>query len=303
MVSTLTQKLVTKKATKMINKIKGQETSMLTAHAKNAFFAPLYLYQGRKVKRNTIRLPEPKGVRCGNIELNTGNNNIATSNLPILRLMIIGDSAAAGVGSETQQQALSGHLITALQQHSIIHSQFQTLNWCLLATSGHTSFDILRRLYVLTAPSQPIDIMVLSVGVNDTTANVSTTIWQRQLEEIITIAQRKFGVRHLIFCSLPPMAKMPALPAPLSHFIGAKAASLDKVLQHVCTQHDGVHYMAFDFAQMAQDHTNDNIIDANPLFASDGFHPSSLTYRYWAAQLAKSIGTLLNLSSDKTEII
>ena len=285
----------------------------LTATAKDMLLAPVYLYQGRKVKRDTVRLPEPIGDRFGHINLNSGKDNKVTSqNLPTLRLMIVGDSAAAGVGSETQQHALSGYLIPALQQHHAIYSQFQALNWCLQATTGHTSFDILRRLYVLAQPSQPIDVMVVSVGVNDTTANVSTAKWQQQLADIITIAQRKFGVRQLIFCSLPPMTHMPALPAPLSHFIGAKAAKLDQVLQHVCTQHichqdKGVHYMAADFTQMAVDHAN--AINAHPgapldkatMFASDGFHPSSITYRYWAEQLAELIGTLLNDSSHITE--
>ena len=73
----------------------------------------------------------------------------------------------------------------------------------------------MRRLYVLPTPDQPIDVMLLSVGVNDTTSNVSVHQWQQQIEDIIDIAQRKFGVRELIFLSLPPMAQMPAIPSPL----------------------------------------------------------------------------------------
>ena len=284
----------------------------ITTHAKNAFLAPLFLYQGRKVKRHTIRLPEPEGARCGYIEwpVNQGApiSSLPTSNLPTLNIMIVGDSAAAGVGSETQQQALSGHLIPALQQHQAIYNQFQALNWSLQATTGHTSFDILRRLYVLAAPSQLVDVMIISVGVNDTTANVSTARWHQQLADIITIAQRKFGVRQLIFCSLPQMAHMPALPAPLSHFIGTKAAQLDHVLQYICHQNKGVHYMAADLAQMAASHTH--TIDAHPdvpldkaaLFASDGFHPSSMTYRYLSEQLGELIGALLDDSSHINEI-
>lgn len=299
MISALTRKLGGKRAPKIAHKVKGQATKVIAVHAKNIFFAPLYLYQGRKVKRNTIRLPEPVGARCGYIKLHQTRDksmsNPPSLKLPTLNLMIIGDSAAAGVGSETQQYALSGYLISALQQYQIIYSRFQGINWSLQATSGHTSFDILRRLYVLAAPSEPVDVMIISIGVNDTTANVSTAIWRKQLVEIIAIAQRKFGVRQLIFCSLPQMAHMPALPAPLSYFIGAKAASLDKVLQHVCHQHKGVYYMAADFAQIAKDQDN-KAIDTSQLFASDGFHPSSLTYGYWAAQLAELIGTLVDNS-------
>lgn len=262
--------------------------------AKDVLLAPIYLYQGRKVKRDTVRLPEPSGERVGQTCL---TNADGTENLRTLMLMIVGDSAAAGVGSQTQADALAGQLVPALQQHLLMtqkhHLQFNTLHWSLQATTGHTSFDVLRQLYLLPKPDAAIDVMIISVGVNDTTSSVSTARWQQQLADIITITQRKFGVRHLIFSSLPPMAQMPALPKPLNNFIGAKSSKLDAVLQQVCAQHYSVHYMAADFTQMAKEHANGLPIDAATLFASDGFHPSSITYRYWAQQLAALITDLL----------
>ena len=275
----------------------------IAAVAKDVFLAPVYLYQGHKIKRDTVRLPEPNGERHGQVQLDnpTGNlpNTLKDNRQQTLNLMIVGDSAAAGVGSQTQQEALVGNLIPLLTQQPIIQTTFNTLNWSLQATTGHTSFDILRRLYVLPAPSQPIDVMVLSVGVNDTTSSVSVDKWQQQIENIITIVQRKFGVRELIFLSLPPMAQMPAIPAPLNNFVGAKASILDNTLQQVCAAHDGVTYMATDFARMIDEHSNGTPIDIRVMFASDGFHPSSLMYGYWAQQLVELIVELLDLSSTK----
>ena len=275
----------------------------IAAVAKDVFLAPVYLYQGHKIKRDTVRLPEPNGERHGQVQLDNpaGNlpNTLKDNRQQTLNLMIVGDSAAAGVGSQTQQEALVGNLIPLLTQQPIIQTTFNTLNWSLQATTGHTSFDILRRLYVLPAPSQPIDVMVLSVGVNDTTSNVSASQWQQQIENIITIVQRKFGVRELIFLSLPPMAQMPAIPAPLNNFVGAKASILDNTLQQVCAAHDGVTYMATDFARMIDEHSNGTPIDIRVMFASDGFHPSSLMYGYWAQQLVELIVELLDLSSTK----
>ncbi|MBU5617423.1 SGNH/GDSL hydrolase family protein [Psychrobacter sp. TAE2020] len=266
--------------------------------AKDLLLAPLYLYQGRKVKRNTIRLPEPKGIRCGQVKLtDSTESNSADTDQDTLKIMVVGDSAAAGVGSQTQQQALAGKLIPALQQQALVNkafaAQFDELNWSVQATTGHTSFDILRRLYILPKPSQPIDVMVLSVGVNDTTSNVAVHQWQQQIEDIIAITKRKFGVREIIFSSLPPMAKMPALPAPLSDFIGAKASKLDKVLRDICAEHQGVSYMDTDFPRMIAEHSNGTPIDIAVMFARDGFHPSSLMYGYWAQQLAELITELL----------
>ena len=271
-------------------------SNKIASVARDVLLAPIYLYQGRKIKRDTVRLPEPNGERHGQVQLNDAIESPKEAHKRTLNLMVVGDSAAAGVGSETQQEALVGNLIPVLTQQSAIQNQFDILNWSLQATTGHTSFDILRRLYVLPAPSQPVDVMVLSVGVNDTTSKVSVDKWQQQIESIIAIAQRKFGVRELIFLSLPPMAQMPAIPAPLSNFVGAKASILDKILQQVCAAHDSVTYMATDFPRMIAEHSNGTPIDIKVMFASDGFHPSSLMYGYWAQQLSELIIELLNPS-------
>lgn len=273
------------------------DTNKLTAVAKDVLFAPVYLYQGRKIKRDTVRLPEPHGERHGTVDLMQTDNESSSQSKPALNLMVAGDSAAAGVGSQTQQEALVGKLIPILKQHQIIRANFAQLNWSLQATTGHTSFDILRRLYVLPAPEQPIDVMLLSVGVNDTTSNVSVQKWRQQIEDIIHIAQRKFGVRELIFLSLPPMAQMPAIPAPLNNFVGAKASLLDEILQQVCAAHNGVNYMATDFARMIEEHANGDPIDIAVMFASDGFHPSSLMYGYWAQQIVETMIQLLDSST------
>lgn len=271
-------------------------SNKIASVARDVLLAPIYLYQGRKIKRDTVRLPEPNGERHGRVQLNDAIESLKEAHKRTLNLMVVGDSAAAGVGSETQQEALVGNLIPVLTQQSAIQNQFDILNWSLQATTGHTSFDILRRLYVLTAPSQPVDVMVLSVGVNDTTSKVSVDKWQQQIESIIAIAQRKFGVRELIFLSLPPMAQMPAIPAPLSNFVGAKASILDNTLQQVCAAHDSITYMATDFPRMIAEHSNGTPIDIKVMFASDGFHPSSLMYGYWAQQLSELIIQLLNPS-------
>ena len=276
-------------------------SNKIASVARDVLLAPIYLYQGRKIKRDTVRLPEPNGERHGQVQLNDAIESLKEAHKRTLNLMVVGDSAAAGVGSETQQEALVGNLIPVLTQQSAIQNQFDILNWSLQATTGHTSFDILRRLYVLPAPSQPVDVMVLSVGVNDTTSKVSVDKWQQQIESIIAIAQRKFGVRELIFLSLPPMAQMPAIPAPLSNFVGAKASILDKTLQQVCAAHDSVTYMATDFPRMIAEHSNGTPIDIKVMFASDGFHPSSLMYGYWAQQLSELIIQLLNHSLSPSD--
>ena len=254
---------------------------------KDLLFIPLYIHQGKQMKRTIMRLPEAAGERHGSVLLNA--TEAQSSNKPTtdktLNLMIVGDSAAAGVGTDTQEQALGGQLLANLQASSALQAKFSKIDWSLHATSGHTSFDSLRRLYLLKPPATPIDIMIVNVGVNDTTKGVSPKRWRMQIEEIIAVAKRKFGAQQIIFPCLPPMAQMPALPKPLNGFIGAKAAGLDKSLQRVCEQYEDVTYAPIDFTQAD--------FDVNDMFASDGLHPNTKAYAYWATELAAQIEKLI----------
>ena len=65
--------------------------------------SPLLLAQGVYVRRVTPRLPEAPGSRSG-----------VAGGGPSLKLLILGDSAAAGVGAASQDEALAGQLAVAL---------------------------------------------------------------------------------------------------------------------------------------------------------------------------------------------
>ena len=77
---------------------------------------PVLLAQGRYVRGTTPRLPEAAGPRSGQM----GDSGQA------LRLLLVGDSAAAGVGVARQEQALLGQLVAGL-------APLRPLHWRLLA--------------------------------------------------------------------------------------------------------------------------------------------------------------------------
>ncbi|MCU0188588.1 hypothetical protein, partial [Citrobacter freundii] len=89
---------------------------------------PVLFMQGTKVRKNTPRLLEASGEREGIV----GNGRP-------LSLLILGDSAAAGVGVETQQDALSGAIISELQNQYLI-------SWKLHAKTGDTTKQVFQAL-------------------------------------------------------------------------------------------------------------------------------------------------------------
>ena len=218
---------------------------------------PLLLLQGLHVRRVTPRLPEADGERQG--EIGQG---------PPLRLLIAGDSAAAGVGAAQQAEALSGRL-TAL-----LAADFR-VSWKLVATTGHTTAQALQQLR--ESPREAYDVVVTSLGVNDLTGRTPTRLWLRQQAELVGLLREQFQARHILLSALPPMHVFPALPQPLRWYMGAQAQRYNLGLQAWARQHGDCEFLATEFpGDLA-------------MMASDGFHPGPGAYALWAKQLAARI--------------
>lgn len=219
--------------------------------------APLLIAQGLMVRRRALILPEPPGDRQGR----TGQG-------PTLRLLILGDSSAAGVGANHQETALSGRLSTALAPHF-------DLTWQLIAKTGSMSGDSLRALERM--PPQVFDIAVTALGVNDVTGNVSLTRWVAQQKAIHHLLRIRFGVRHIFASGLPPMGSFPLLPNPLRWVMGVGSDRLDAAMAQMALDTPDLSHLKFDLP-FAPEYS-----------AADGFHPSELAYQHWADMLAPLI--------------
>ncbi len=218
---------------------------------------PILLAQGVYVRRVTPKLPEPPGPR-------QGTQGAGES----LRLLILGDSAAAGVGAESQATALSGQLAAMLSD------RFQ-LSWRLNAASGLTLRDVVDR--IASAPPDTFDAAVVSVGVNDVTGGTSLGIWRKLLDDLCRRLHSRFGVRRTFLTCIPPMHLFPALPQPLRWFLGHRAASLNRVMRDVTLERARCECIRPEFPMKRE------------YFAADGFHPGHGAYTLWAAQTAAAI--------------
>ena len=219
---------------------------------------PILLTQSRQVRRTVPELPEPDGPRSG----------VAGSG-PLLRLLVVGDSAAAGVGAPSQDEALAGRLAVALAPTFHLH-------WKLLAFSGATTADMLDRLRGEAAAHY--DVVVTSLGVNDVTGRRSLATWRRQQLEMVELLAVRFGARQILLSGLPPMHRFPALPQPLRWYIGSRARDFDRVLAEVAASRPGCEFLALGHEMM----------DASAM-ASDGFHPGPPIYALWAREAARRI--------------
>lgn len=223
---------------------------------------PLLLWQGRQVRRVAMKLPEAAGPRQG----------VAGEGAPKCRLLVVGDSSAAGVGVEDQQQALAAPLAAALGYRLGV-----AVGWQLLATTGHTAADALQALKEAT-DLQQADVMVTALGVNDAVAQVRPASFLKRLDALHMLARQSVGVRYTLYSGLPPVSEFPLLPQPLRAMLGRDARRLDLALsRHVDGRADQA------YAPLPVPPASGNVAD---WIAVDGFHPGPLAYRAWAEALA-----------------
>ncbi|RUO63137.1 SGNH/GDSL hydrolase family protein [Pseudidiomarina insulisalsae] len=221
-----------------------------------ALSAPLLLLQGKVVRARTPRLPEPPGRR----------HNIPQGGAAPLGLLLIGDSAIAGVGCETQEDAFSGRLIGLLAEKYQLH-------WQLMARSSLTCAQVLAMLKETDLRLTQVDTVVISVGVNDVTQRTSLVQWRRDLEALTDYLQ-SLGAKHILYTALPPMERFPALPQPLRWFLGRQAHDLNRELAAHCDQQQSTELLLPDFPFEAR------------FVARDGYHPSHVAAELWAQRAA-----------------
>jgi len=217
---------------------------------------PILITQGLWARRQAPTLPEPEGPRVGQ----TGDG-------PVVRLLIVGDSSAAGVGVAHQQQALSGQLLQHL-------SPKLRVDWRLAARTGNTTREALTML----RPEQGrFDVAIAALGVNDVTRGVPLRRFLRQQAELRRVLKTRFGVRQIIVSALPPMHQFPLLPQPTRWLLGREARLFDNALRQAVAGDPIAEYLPFDMSL------------APSLMAEDGFHPGPKVYSRWGELVAARI--------------
>jgi len=226
--------------------------------------APLLVWQGRRVRRSAQRLPEASGPREGVAGSGTGE--------PCLRLLVVGDSSAAGVGVSNQHQALAEPLARALARRLD-----GLVAWQLIATTGHRAADAVAALRD-ASPLAPADVMLAVLGVNDAVAMSPAGPWLAALDALHACASKRAGVRMSWHTALPPMGRFPLLPQPLRWVMGIEAERLDRAL--------GRHLQGRMDRRLATLPPTPTGTLPPGWVAEDGFHPGPQGYRRWAEALA-----------------
>jgi lysophospholipase L1-like esterase len=242
--------------------------------------APILIVQARRTAHRMPRLDPAMGAEHGSI----------AGTRPEFRLIVIGESTAAGVGARVHAEALPGFLAEALRARL-----GRSVAWSVTGKNGATVRKVITDL-VPVMNGAAADLVVVTVGINDLIRQRPLKVWTTDLTELIRALQDTYRHAQVLIAGMPPVRRFPAIPQPLRRVIGARAQAMDGAMREVAHSNGAVH-VPMDEAT-AQDRR---------LFASDGFHPSPAGYRVWANDLARAVSPamhdrrLTDVTADEVE--
>lgn len=214
--------------------------------------APVLFAEARHLRRVIPRLPDAAPPWTGAVD----------GALPI-RLLVLGDSTATGVGADTQEDALPGNLGRQFAERF-----GRGTEWTAIGENGATARDLLER-FIDEATTARYDVVFLSIGANDALGLRSRGAFGRDVRLIVDRLRAASPDAVILVSLMPRFDRFASLLNPLRWNLALHAASLD------------------DGARAAVAGLRDVFAIPKPppytpeFWASDRFHPGPSGYREW----------------------
>jgi lysophospholipase L1-like esterase len=214
--------------------------------------SPFLVPQARHLRRVIPRLPDAALPWAGRCE----------GHRP-LRLLVLGDSTAAGVGADTQLEALPGSLARQFAE------RFRRgTSWRAIGENGATARDLLER-FIDTACDSSYDVVFLSIGANDALGLRSRGAFSRDIRRLVQRLREASPDAVILVSLMPRFDRFSSLANPLRWNLALHAASLDDGARAAIAKFPG----AFAIPKPPPYTTT--------FWASDLFHPSASGYQEW----------------------
>lgn len=236
----------------------GVRLSNLPTTALTVLALPVLVVQGRRIRRTVPRLPEA-----------TGTSGIVGDGVVRCRVVMVGDSVAAGQGVDRGEDTIAGRLAALLAGDG-------AARWVVHARGGLDAAQVRRRVETAGEDLAAADVVVLSVGVNDLKALHPVARWRDELTALLGHLRGAAPKARVVMLGLPPLEMFPALPRPLRDVLGVRGRLLDAVARETAAS-AGVGYVTLDA----------RALDRGDAFAADGFHPSAATHSAMAEAVAR----------------
>jgi lysophospholipase L1-like esterase len=218
--------------------------------------APFLYLQGRYIRRKIGRLPDAGGETSG--KFGTGET--------FARLLVIGESTAAGVGARTHETALAGQFAKFLSAKI-----GRSVEWQVIGKSGITVSETIREL-VPKIPDEKFDYVLVALCGNEVLRLRSPRSFRRNMTKLLGILREKHGDAMFFMTNAPAVRLSPVLPQPIKFLLG-----------HLSALHDSnaIQFTA-DMKNVFYFHQPNEVPEG---FFADGIHPSEKGYTVWSKRM------------------
>lgn len=236
---------------------------------------PLLYFQGKNIRKNVPTLPEAKET------IGFVNNNFSSD----LHILTIGESTIAGVGVDYHKNGFTGALATTLST-----KLQKNIHWRVYARSGYTVAKVTTKI-IPKIEETKVDIIVIGMGGNDAFTLNSPKKWLKDIENLINSIQKKFPEMPIYFTNMPPIKEFPAFTKTIKFVIGNLVEILGSELKNYLKSKKNIFYYDEVITLKNWSKRNNLSHKNSSLYFSDGVHPSELTYKIWAKEMATFISS------------
>lgn len=186
---------------------------------------------------------------------------------PPLRLVVLGDSTAAGIGVDDAAEAypavLARRLATATGRRVVLTA---------LGVAGARVEDVATEQAPLAAAADP-DVVFVGIGANDVTHLTSLRDVRARMERVLQVLEETGAA---VVVAGPPDMRVPVWHQPLRQLSYLRGLQVADAIEDVARAR-GVAVV-----ELAEETGPFFAADPEAHFSTDGFHPGALGYRRWA---------------------
>jgi lysophospholipase L1-like esterase len=219
-------------------------------------FAPFLYLQGQYIRRKIGRIPDAGGETVG--KFGAENESV--------KLLVLGESTAAGMGARTHETALAGQFSRFLGEKIN-----KSVEWHVVGRSGITIKETIDEL-VPKIPDEKFDYILLALCGNEVLKLRSPISFRRDMTKLLSIMREKNPNATFFITNAPAVRLSPVLPNPIKFILGHLSALHDANAREFTAEMSKVFYF----------HQPTNVPKD---FWADGIHPSEKGYTAWSKRM------------------